>query len=116
MQGIIGTFGFSSTRFTQFGATQFRSLDSPILSEQLVLMGGGLLLIAAILLTMQRRRDSFENSPFHHEILSYLSRIANALEHHQSAATHQTAAELLRRFAHPKFQNNLREFPKSRTK
>jgi hypothetical protein len=82
-----------------------------------MMMGGGLLLVAAILMTLQRRRpDSFENSPVRHELISYLSRIVNALDRLEPHKNGENAAQILRRLANPKLSHKVREMPKHHTK
>lgn len=112
MHGITGTLAFSSTRIPQFAF-----INSPILSYQLMMMGGGLLLVAAILMTLQRKRaDSFESSALRHELTSYLSRIANALDRMDPNKNGENAAQVLRRLVHPKLSHKVREIPKHHTK
>jgi hypothetical protein len=112
VHGITGTLVVGSTRIPQFAF-----IDSPVLSYQLMMMGGGLLLVAAILMTLQRKRsDSFENSALRHELVSYLSRIANALDRMDPSKNGENPAQVLRRLVHPKLSHKVREMPKHHTK
>ena len=118
MHGITGTLAFSSTRISHFVfISQFAWNDQPVLSYQLIMMGGGLLLVAAVLMAVQRRHsEPFENSPLRHELISYLSRIANALERMDTPKDGQAAAEVLRRLVNPKPSDKVRVMPKYHTK
>ena len=90
-------------------------------SYELLMMGGGLLLVAAVLLGIQQRRagEGMENSPFQHELISYLSRIANALERMESQSPNvsgQAAADMLRRLVDASTSDKVLEMPKYRSK
>jgi hypothetical protein len=120
VNGIMGSLGIDG-RLTQFGFMQFRIVDAPVSSYQLLMMGGGLLFVAAVLLGIQQRRAAVvvDNSPFQHELISYLSRIANALERMEAQAPNvsgQAAADVLRRLVNASTSSKLREMPKYRSK
>jgi hypothetical protein len=124
VHGIMGSFG-TDVRLTQFGFLQNRFADMPawrywFSGDQLLMLGGGLLLVAAVLMGIQRRRaeESLEDSPFRHELISYLSRIANALERMEGHAPHsgQAAADMLRQLVNASTNDKVRVMPKYRSK
>jgi hypothetical protein len=121
VHSIMGTLGIN-VRFTQFGFTQlgfkeFGFTDGPASSYQLMMIGGALLVVAALLMALQRRtRNSLEESPFLHEMISYLSRIANALERMEGPNSGQSAADVLRRLVSGKSSDKVVQMSKYHSK
>jgi hypothetical protein len=108
----MGTLGLN-VRFAQFGFTQFRFkefgfIDGQASSYQLMMIGGALLVVAALLMAMQSKtRNSLEDSHFRQELMSYLSRIASALERMETPSSGQNAADVLRRLMSTKSKDKV---------
>ena len=111
MQQIMGTWGV-----TRIGLEQLAMIDA-VLSYRMLMFGGGLLLLAAVLMGMQRRAYiSRDNEMFKDELISYLSRIANALERSSAPNGGESAAEVLRRLVNGRANGKVREMPKYHSK
>ena len=87
----------------------------PVTSFQLLVAGGALLVFAAVLLGLRRRtRVMVERSLLTDELLIYLGRIADALEHPRTSSTDDVTVAVMRRMeemGNAKANGKVREMP-----
>jgi hypothetical protein len=121
VHGVMGTFGldvrFSQFELAQFGFRQLGFIGGPPSSYELMMVGGALLVVAALLMGIQSRmKNSLEETPFRRALISYLSRIANALERREEPNSGQNAADVLRRLVNAKSNDKVVQMPKYHSK
>lgn len=87
----------------------------PVTSFQLLVAGGALLVFAAVLLGLRRRtRVMVERSLLTDELMIYLGRIADALEHPRTSSTDDVTVAVMRRMeemGNAKANGKVREMP-----
>jgi hypothetical protein len=87
----------------------------PVTSFQLLVAGGALLICAAVLLALRRQtRVTLERSLLTDELMIYLGRIADALEHQKTPSTDDVTVAVMRRMeeiGNAKANGKVREMP-----
>ena len=87
----------------------------PVTSFQLLVAGGALLICAAVMLALRRRtRVTVEQSSLTDELMIYLGRIADALEHQRTPSTDDVTVAVMRRMEEmgsAKANGKVREMP-----
>jgi hypothetical protein len=90
-------------------------MSIPVTSFQLLVAGGALLILAAVLLAVRRHtRVTLDRSMLTDELMIYLGRIADALEHQRTPTTDDVTVAVLRRMeemGNAKANGKVREMP-----
>ena len=90
-------------------------MSIPLTSFQLLVAGGALLICAAVLLALRRQtRVTVERSLLTDELMIYLGRIADALEHQRTPTTDDVTVAVMRRMeemGNAKANGKVREIP-----
>ena len=99
--------------FGMWQATHWTEL--PVTSFELLVGGGALLICAAVLLALRRQtRVTLERSLLTDELMIYLGRIADALEHQKTPSTDDVTVAVMRRMeeiGNAKANGKVREMP-----
>ena len=109
---MFGTKGLYAVEWVVWGIS-----DGKAWSLGLILLGGGLLFVAGMLVVWQREAVvQQERSAFQDEVISYLCRIARAVEQRDVPRDGHTAAEILRNLSGGARSDKVRVMPRYRQK